>query len=168
MRSFEVITSGVNRSDGRLQPTLGAALMRRAFVCYPDDSDVVVAKVNRFGFAGRRFKQSVHIFAPGLKSSRNHNALLSAKLNQVNLDGKPQNPSGLAFAADAVNARDPFTKGQGFLPAIGFHGLKCKPGNHAGAMGCSPHLRFSWIQPRYNCPGWRSIHWTLDRGLESS
>jgi hypothetical protein len=67
MRSFEVITSGVNRSDGCLQPTqLGAALIRRASVCFPDDPGVVGAKASRFGFVGRSFKQSVHIFAPGL------------------------------------------------------------------------------------------------------
>jgi hypothetical protein len=102
-----------------------------------------VAKVNRFDFVGRSFKQSVYIFAPGLKSSRNHKVLLSAKLNQVRLVGESHNPSGFAFAADVVNARDEFTKRQGFLPAIGFHGLKCKPGNRAGAMGCSPYVRFS-------------------------
>jgi hypothetical protein len=66
MRSFEVIASGVNRSEGRLRPTRPAtALIRRPSVCSPDDPDVVVAKVSRFGFGGRSFEQSVHIFAPG-------------------------------------------------------------------------------------------------------
>ena len=66
MRSFEVITSGVNRSDSRLQPTQpGAALIQRAFVCFPNNPDVVVAKVNRFGFVGRSFKQSFHILPLG-------------------------------------------------------------------------------------------------------
>jgi hypothetical protein len=124
MRSFEAITSGVNRSDGRRQPTQqGAALIRRAAVCFPDDPDVVVAKVNRFGFVGRSFKQSVHSFAPGLKSSRNHKALLAAKLNQVRLDGEPHNPSGLVFAVGVVNARDELTKRQWLLLVIDLHGV---------------------------------------------
>ena len=84
-------------------------MIRRASVCFPDDPDIVGAKVNRFGFVGRSFEQSVHIFAPGLKSSRNHKALLSAKLNQVRLDGEPHNPSGLALAVGVVNARDELT-----------------------------------------------------------
>jgi hypothetical protein len=42
------------------------------------------------------------------------------------------------FAAEVINARDEFTKQQGSLPMIGFHGLKYKPGNRAGAMGCYP------------------------------
>ena len=122
MCSFEVITSGVNRSDGCLQPTpLGAALIRRASVRFPDDPDVVGAKVNRFGFVGRSFEQSVHIFAPGLKSSRNHKALWSAKLNQVRLDGEPHNPSGLVFAVGVVNARDELTKRQRLLLVIDLH-----------------------------------------------
>jgi hypothetical protein len=70
---------------------------------------------------GRSFKQSVHIFASGLKSSGNHIAPLSAKLNQVRLDGKPHNPAGFTFAASIINARDEFTKRHGSLPAIGFH-----------------------------------------------
>lgn len=145
MRSFEVITSGVNRSDGCLQPTqLGAASIRRASVCFPDDPDVVVAKVNRFGFVGRSFKQSVHIFAPGLKPSRNHKALLSAKLKQVRLDGSPReiggadpagqaaeviprgephNPSGLVFAVGVVNARDELTQRQRLPLVIDLHGM---------------------------------------------
>jgi hypothetical protein len=55
---------------------------------------------------------------------RNHKAMLSAKLNPVRLDSEPHNPAGLAFSADVVNARDEFTERQGFLPAIGFHGLR--------------------------------------------
>jgi hypothetical protein len=39
----------------------------------------------------------------------------------VRLDGKPHNPTGFAFAASIINARDEFTKRHGSLPAIGFH-----------------------------------------------
>ena len=98
-------------------------MIRRASVCFPDDPDVVGAKVNRFGFVGRSFEQSVHIFAPGLKSSRNHKALLSAKLNQVRLDGEPHNPSGLVFAVSVVNTRDELTQRQRLLLVIDLHGL---------------------------------------------
>ena len=98
-------------------------MIRRASICFPDDPDVVGAKVNRFGFVGRSFEQSVHIFAPGLKSSRNHKALLSAKLNQVRLDGEPHNPSGLVFAVGVVNARDELTKRQRLLLVIDLHGM---------------------------------------------
>jgi hypothetical protein len=56
-----------------------------------------------------------------LKSSRNHNALLSAKLNQVRLDGDLNNLAGFAVAADVVNAGDEFTKRPGYLRGIVFH-----------------------------------------------
>jgi hypothetical protein len=57
MRQFEGIASGVNRSNGHLQPTpLGAALLRRASACFPNGPDVVMAKISRFGSLGRRFK----------------------------------------------------------------------------------------------------------------
>ena len=89
-----------------------------------------------------RFKLGVHIFFLELKRSRNHKALLSAKFNQVRLDGEPHKSPALVFAAAFINARDEFTKGEGLLPAIDSHGLNCKPGNGADAMGCLPHARF--------------------------
>lgn len=142
MRSREVIPPEANRPGPRLRPKRhGAALIRRASVCSPDNPDLVVAKVNRFGFVGRSFKQRVHILVSRLKCSGNHKALLSAKLNQMRPDGEPHNSGGFAFAADFVNARDELAKRQGFLPAIRFHAPKCKSGNRAGAMGCSPHIR---------------------------
>jgi hypothetical protein len=138
MRSFEVIKSEVNRLGCRLQPTQhGAALIQGDSACFPGDPGVI---------AGRSFKQSVHIFAPGLKSSRNHKASLSSKLNQACIDGEPHNPFGFLSAAGVVNGHDELTKRQVSLPAIGFHGLKCKPGNPAGAMGCLPHMGHSQPQ----------------------
>ena len=83
-----------------------------------------------------------HLESRKQNGSRNHKASRSAKLNQARLDGEPHHRAGLALAADVVNACDEFTKGEGFLPAIDSHGLKCKPGNRADAMGCSPHARF--------------------------
>jgi hypothetical protein len=66
MPSFEGIAPAVKHSGGRLQPTqLGAALIRGASVYFPDDSDVVLAKINRFGLASRCFKQCVHTLLPG-------------------------------------------------------------------------------------------------------
>jgi hypothetical protein len=66
MRSFDVIISGVNRSDNRFQPAQpGAALMPGGLACFPGDPVIIVAKVNRFGFVGRSFKQSVHILPLG-------------------------------------------------------------------------------------------------------
>jgi hypothetical protein len=63
MRQFEVITSGVNRLDGRLQPTQpGASSIWRDSVCIPDTPDVVVAKLGLFGFVGMSFKTSIHWF----------------------------------------------------------------------------------------------------------
>jgi hypothetical protein len=41
----------------------------------------------------------------------------------MRLDGKPHNPSGFAFAADVVNARDEFAKRQRSVPAIVLHAL---------------------------------------------
>jgi hypothetical protein len=79
--------------------------------------------VQPFRFLGRSFKQSVHIFAPGLKSSRNHQRLRAAKFNQVRLEGEPHNPSGLVFAVGVVNARDELTQRQRLLLVIDLHGL---------------------------------------------
>jgi len=56
-------------------------------------------------------EQSVHLFAPGLNFSKNHEALLSAKLNHVRLDGKPDNAHGLAMAPGAVTAGHEITEG---------------------------------------------------------
>jgi hypothetical protein len=76
MRSFERVTPEASRSDNRLQPTqLEAALIRRAAVRVPDDPDAVAAKVNRFGFVSRSFKQSVHIFLMPKKSDSGDNRL---------------------------------------------------------------------------------------------
>ena len=106
MRTFEVITPEANRPGSRLQPKRhGAASIQKELVCISGNLDVVVAKVNRFGFVGRVFKRSVHVFAPGLNSSSNHKALSSAKLNQVRLDGELHNPPGFAFAADVVRGK---------------------------------------------------------------
>jgi hypothetical protein len=63
---------------------------------------------------------------PDLNSSRNHNALLSAKLNQVRLDGELHNLAAFAFATDIVNARHEFTKGPGYLRKSCFHDPKSK------------------------------------------
>jgi hypothetical protein len=61
MCSFEVTAPEANRPGSRLQPKRhGAASIQRDSVCIPGGSDVVVAKVNRFGFVGRSFKQNVH------------------------------------------------------------------------------------------------------------
>ena len=107
MRSFEIITSEVNRLGSRLQPKWhGAPLIRMVSVCFPDEPVVVVARTNRFGFVGWSFEQSIHIFAAGLRSSRNYKALLSVKLNQARLDGEPHDPGGFAFAADAITVFD--------------------------------------------------------------
>ena len=66
MRSFDVIISGVNRSDNRFQPAqTEAASIPGGLARFPGDPDIIVAKVNRFSFAGRSFKQSVHILPLG-------------------------------------------------------------------------------------------------------
>ena len=65
--------------------------------------------------------------------------------------------------------RDELTQSQGFLPAIRFHGLKYKPGNRADSMGCLPHVRFSWIEPRHKGPGSGVLtgRWTGDWNFHS-
>jgi hypothetical protein len=107
MRSFEVIMPEASRPGSRLQPKRhGVALVQRDSIYIPGDPDVGAPKVARFGFERRSFKEDVHIFALGLKASRNYMALLSAKLNQVRLDDEPHNLSGLAFAAAIINVCD--------------------------------------------------------------
>jgi hypothetical protein len=139
MRSFDVIASGVNRSDGRLQPTqLGTVLIPEDSACFPGAPGLIVAKVNRLGFVGRSFKQRVHFFAPGLKSSRNHKGLRAAKFNQVRLDGEPHNPSGLVFAVGVVNARDELTRRQRLLLVIDLHGMNIGQETARALWGVSP------------------------------
>src|SRR5208283_2807505 len=155
MCSHKSIPPGVNPSDDHLQPTRpGAALLRRGSVRFPGGPDIVAAKVNHFGFAGRSCKQSVHRIANWSGTPlRNHKAIASSKLNQVCVHGEPYNSSGPLFAPSVVRGHDELTKRQGSFPAIGLHGLKCKPERRAGDMGCSPHGRFSWIRPRPSVSG---------------
>src|ERR1035437_5873396 len=80
MRSFEVIMPEANRPGSRLQPKRhGVALVQRDSIYIPGDPDVGAPKVARFGFERRSFKEDVHIFALGLKGSRNYIALLAAQ-----------------------------------------------------------------------------------------
>jgi len=113
----------------------GAAFVRRASVCLPDDLNSVVMKVNRFGFVGTRITGSVHrivkLVEPPLKS---HEASLSAKLKRVYVDGKPHNSSGPSLTPGMVGSHDEFPKCQGLVPAAGFHDRKSKPRNRAGAL----------------------------------
>jgi hypothetical protein len=52
--------------------------------------------------------------------SRNHEALLPAKLNQARFYGEPDNSFGLAFAPGAVTARHEITEGQRLFSGTGF------------------------------------------------
>jgi hypothetical protein len=61
-----------------------------------------------------------------LKSLSNHRALVSAKFNDVRLDGELHNSAGIAFVAGVVNACDKFTERPGSLRGFGFHNLKSK------------------------------------------
>jgi hypothetical protein len=67
---------------------------------------------------------------------------MSLKLNLARIDGEPHNSFTFLSAAGVVNSHDELTKRQASFPAIGFHGPKYKPGNHAGDMGCLPHAGF--------------------------
>jgi hypothetical protein len=81
---------------------------------------------------------------PDLKSSRNPNALVSAKLNQTLLDGKLHNLTGFAFAAHVVNTGDKFTKRPGSLQGSCFHGLKSKSEAASTSWGVYPIASF-WL-----------------------
>jgi hypothetical protein len=76
---------------------------------------------------------------PDLKFSGNHNAVLSAKLDQLRLDGNLHNPASFALAADVVNACDEFTKRPGLFRGISFHELKRRLEDRIDVMGCLPH-----------------------------
>jgi hypothetical protein len=118
---------------------LGVALIRMASVCFPDDPVVVMAKVNRFGFVGRSFKQSIHQIANLIETPLGKlEALWSSKLDQPCVDGEPHKSSGPAFAPGGVRRGNEFTKRQGFLPAIGFHGVKYRPETGRALWGVHP------------------------------
>jgi len=80
---------------------------------------------------------------PDPKSLSNHHALLSAKFNDVRLDGELHKPAGIAFVADVVNTCDKFTERPGSLRGFGFHNPKSKRENRIDVMGCLPHVCFS-------------------------
>jgi hypothetical protein len=61
MYQFEVVTSGVDRSDGHVQPTqFEATLIGNTPVCFPDDPDRCMPKVSHFGFTRPSIKWPVH------------------------------------------------------------------------------------------------------------
>jgi len=68
-----------------------------------------------------------------------HEAPLSSKLDQLCVDGEPHKSAGPSFTPNIVRGSDELAKRQWFLPAIGLHGLKYKPGDHAPAIRCFPH-----------------------------
>ena len=68
---------------------------------------------------------------------------MSAKFNDVRLDGELHNSAGIAFVADVVNACDEFTECPGSLRGFGFHKPKSKRKNRVDVMGCLPHVGFS-------------------------
>jgi hypothetical protein len=110
-----------------------------ASVCFPDDAVVIAAKVNRFGFTGRSFKQSVHQIVNLIETPLGKlEALRPLKLDEVCVDGEPHNSFGPAFAPGVVRHGDEFTKCQGFLPAIGFHGVKYRPETGRALWGVHP------------------------------
>ncbi len=98
--------------------------MQRASVCSPDDPDVALAKVNRFGFAGWSFKESIHRIANLIETPLGkHEAFSSSKLDQACVDCEPHNSSGPTFTPSVVHSGDEPTKRQGLFPAIGLHSL---------------------------------------------
>jgi len=68
--------------------------------------------------------------------------VLSAKLDQLRLDGDLHNFAGFAAAADIINAGDEFTKRPGSFRGIIFHNVKRIREGRIDAMGCVPHLCF--------------------------
>lgn len=143
MRSYEIITSEVTRLGSRLQPKRhGAVLIRRVSVGFVGDPPVVVAKVNRFSFVGRSFEQIVHGFATRLKSLRKHTTFWSAELVPVLLGGEPPNPAGCAFAADATNANDEFTKRRDLFRQSAVMGGNVNPATVCALWGVHPMCIF--------------------------
>jgi hypothetical protein len=66
--------------------------------------------------------------------SGDYEALLSRELNEVRIDGQPQNSSRPANAAGAINGRDQITKHQCLLLLIGFHDSRCNVLKHNGSF----------------------------------
>jgi hypothetical protein len=127
MRPFKFMTPEADRPGSRLQPERrGAALIKGASIFFPDN---------------RGRKQGVHDFDSGLDPSSNHKTLLSAKLDQVRLDGEPHESSGLVppcGTAAVIDARDEFAECQVFFPAVIFHVLKYKSPNRQMPWGVLP------------------------------
>ncbi len=74
--------------------------------------------------------------------SRNHDAVLSAKLNQLCLDGNLNNSACFALVAVVVDTGDEFTKRPGSLRGIIFHNLEHRREDRFDVMGCLPHPQF--------------------------
>jgi hypothetical protein len=65
--------------------------------------------------------------------------LWSLKRDEVCVDSRPHKPTGPAFTPSIVHCVDELAKRQEFLPVIGFHSLKYRPGDRAPAIRCFPH-----------------------------
>jgi hypothetical protein len=110
------------------------------------------------------------VLSPGWPQSgrplSNDNAVLSAKLDQLRLDGDLHNFAGFAAAADIINAGDEFTKRPGSFRGIIFHNVKRRREGRIDAMGCVPHLCFGelGIGLTFRAVG---VNWALSQRLES-
>jgi hypothetical protein len=144
MRVLEVSTPEANRPGSRLQPErIGAVWIWRDSACLPVAPAVVAAKANSSGFVGVKSQGSVHSILNLVEPTlRNHDASLSAKFNQVCVDRQRYNSPGSPFTPGFVSGHDELTKRQGFLPAMGFHGLSIGDDKVGGYWGVSPMREF--------------------------
>ena len=76
MRSHEFTMPEANRLGPRHQPKRrGAVRIKGNWICLSGDPGAVVAKVNRFGFVSRSFKQGIHDFLMPEKGGSGGNRL---------------------------------------------------------------------------------------------
>ncbi len=72
-----------------------------------------------------------------------HEMLRLLRPDQVRIDGGPHKPAAPALIPGVVHRIDELVQRQEFLPAIGFHSRKYRPGDIAPAIRCSTHAEFN-------------------------
>lgn len=145
MPSFEGITPGTNRPEGRLQPTQpGTALIRRGAFRFSHDPDVAGANLRHLGFGRGSFKRNVHVFVPRLKSSNQYNVLLTT--NSIECPGM----AGHTIPPARRLSRDPIVPTQLRNRGAWTFGARrrcCQFLMPDGQFGRQPSRRWGWRTP---------------------
>ena len=78
---------------------------------------------------------------------KNHKAILSLKLDQVCIDGEPQNPGAFLTTTDVVSCGDQITERQQFCLVIKLHDMRISQNAVRVIWGISPMSALATGEP---------------------